>query len=365
MAAPTLPFIGSKISLISNAEIRYEGTLYTINTEESTIALQHVRSFGTEGRRHPEVPKSNETYHFIIFRGKDIKELNVLSSPSAAISADPAIVKVDKSPPKGKGKGRQEWREPQQLSWWDRTVAPTLKGKGKKGGGKGAGKAAAAPAKGAKGAGKGKKVEEPKPAKGKGKGKGKDASPSPAKGKGKGKAAAPAKAAPAKAAPAKGKGKAAPEPKKAKGAAKGKAEKPTKGKGKGKAEPAKPAKGKGKGKADKPEKPKRRARPGSGAPVGVGIPKEGGEKVGTDFDMVGANEKFKKEAGDSSAELGYSKSKGFFDSISREAAQGKKDAETIRSERAAQRQLDRDTFGDAALKRPFGRRGGRFGRGKR
>jgi protein LSM14 len=97
----SLPYIGSKISLISNSEIRYEGILYTINTEESTIALQTVRSFGTEGRRTPAVPPSDEVYDFIIFRGKDIKDLTVLedgSRPKPTVLQDPAIVTVNKAP---------------------------------------------------------------------------------------------------------------------------------------------------------------------------------------------------------------------------------------------------------------------------
>lgn len=73
-----IPYIGSKISLITTSDIRYEGILYTLNREESTIAVQNVRSFGTEGRRMPEVPMSNEIYDFIIFRGKDLKDLTVL-----------------------------------------------------------------------------------------------------------------------------------------------------------------------------------------------------------------------------------------------------------------------------------------------
>ena len=46
-----VPYLGSRIVLISNSEIRYEGTLYTIDTTNSTVALQNVRSFGTENRK--------------------------------------------------------------------------------------------------------------------------------------------------------------------------------------------------------------------------------------------------------------------------------------------------------------------------
>jgi len=80
-----LSYLNSHIVLISKSEIRYEGTLYTIDTTNSTVALQNVRSFGTEDRKTGEgaIPPSNEVFDYIIFRGADIKDLHVIESAAA------------------------------------------------------------------------------------------------------------------------------------------------------------------------------------------------------------------------------------------------------------------------------------------
>lgn len=97
MSGP-IPFLGSKISLISKSEIRYEGILYTIDAQESIIALAKVRSFGTEDRpTEMPVPARDEVYEYIIFRGTDIKKIEVCDTPKqptlpGGLHNDPAIV---------------------------------------------------------------------------------------------------------------------------------------------------------------------------------------------------------------------------------------------------------------------------------
>ena len=96
-------YLGSQISLISKKNIRYEGILYSINEADATVALQDVKSFGTEGRELLDatgmstfVPPNDAVHAYLLFRGQDIKDLHVHekqpAKDAAVAAADPPSV---------------------------------------------------------------------------------------------------------------------------------------------------------------------------------------------------------------------------------------------------------------------------------
>lgn len=86
----------------------YVGTLHEINSDESTVSLENVRSFGTEDRRgrpEDEVAPSDQVYEYIVFRGSDVKDLRIEEHPTVKenkppppMPDDPAIVGVSPAP---------------------------------------------------------------------------------------------------------------------------------------------------------------------------------------------------------------------------------------------------------------------------
>jgi len=342
MAPGTVPYIGSKISLVSNSEIRYEGILYTINTQESTIALQSVKTFGTEGRKVPEIPPSSEIYDFIIFRGQDIKDLTVLESAQNAspMNHDPAIMSMNQRPPGGKdnGKGWGKGGASKGASAWDKGASAWDRGGGWGQPSKGKGdKGMSAWSRDGWGKGGGKWDDGYRGGYGdsyhKGSGKGKDHQ-------------------------AYGGGK--------KG---GKDD----GKGKGKSKSGDSWKGKG-GKDSKGDsKGRSRGEKGStvnGAPVGELIPEENSaakKEVAEDFDVAAANTKFDKVTAAADDEgkkplSGYSKTSSFFDNISCEATDRLSEGQRQKVDRDKAREYDKETFGDT--RRPARPAGMRRGKGK-
>lgn len=103
-------YIGCVMSLISKQEIRYVGTLIMINSQDQTLVLKNVKSYGSEGRRgggRDEVPAAPDVYEHIIFRAAELKDFYVIKSPEKDFQ-DPAILSTE-----GKQKEKKEEKKVQ------------------------------------------------------------------------------------------------------------------------------------------------------------------------------------------------------------------------------------------------------------
>lgn len=100
---PVCPLLFPSFVVLPLTFHSYVGTLHSINSDDSTVSLENVRSYGTEGRKgnpDEEVPPSDQIYEYIVFRGTDVKDLRIEEGPAPketkppAMPNDPAIVGV-------------------------------------------------------------------------------------------------------------------------------------------------------------------------------------------------------------------------------------------------------------------------------
>lgn len=80
--------IGSRITLISQVDVRYDGVLFSINSKEASIVLREVKCHGTEDRVSDPAKKvapSSVSMPFVSFPGQDIKDLYVHEGDATSI----------------------------------------------------------------------------------------------------------------------------------------------------------------------------------------------------------------------------------------------------------------------------------------
>ena len=85
--------INSKMSLITIANVRYEGILCEVDPVLKSMTLTNVKSFGTEGRRggQNEIAAKDVVIPQVQFKVDQIKEFNVIAKPDLT-QIDPAII---------------------------------------------------------------------------------------------------------------------------------------------------------------------------------------------------------------------------------------------------------------------------------
>ena len=100
--------VGSMLQLITNAHVRYEGTLVEVDKAERSMKLKDVKSYGTEGRRGGvnEVDPAEQEYPVVIFKVDHIFDFKIIKKPDEVVKPktfveqDPAIISASVAPPK-------------------------------------------------------------------------------------------------------------------------------------------------------------------------------------------------------------------------------------------------------------------------
>jgi len=85
--------IGSKLSIITTAQIRYEGILHQADPITKAMTLMQVKNFGSEGRRGgtQEIDSQDNVIDEVIFKLEHIRDFKIIAPPNPTL-LDPAIV---------------------------------------------------------------------------------------------------------------------------------------------------------------------------------------------------------------------------------------------------------------------------------
>jgi protein LSM14 len=92
--------LGSRLSIITTAQIRYEGILTAVDPVNKSMTLMNVASFGSEGRRqgNNEIVPSESEISEVVFKIEHIKDFKIMEKPNTML-VDPAIISVTEKPP--------------------------------------------------------------------------------------------------------------------------------------------------------------------------------------------------------------------------------------------------------------------------
>lgn len=85
--------LGSKLSIVTTAFVRYEGILREVDPINKAMTLINIRCFGTEGRRggDNEIAPSTTDIGEARFKVDHIKDFKIIGKPEPML-LDPAII---------------------------------------------------------------------------------------------------------------------------------------------------------------------------------------------------------------------------------------------------------------------------------